>query len=127
MEIELNIKSNDNNEIQELFRLLSQTKQKIEIKTEPESEPQTIEKVKFPKIHGKARETVLQMLYYYNGGTINELIKHTDIKRSSLSNILSTLVKEGLAETSSTWPKVYYIKGENAELKEVLKNVPKGK
>jgi len=80
-------------------------------------------KVKFPSIHGTAKDTILKIIEHIKGGSIYDIQSQTNIKLNTIRQKLTELIKDGEIERSDCKPSVYYIKGKNYALLETLKNV----
>lgn len=74
---------------------------------------------KIPKVHGKIRDSIL-LAVEGTGLNNKEIAKKTSYSYYSVAQETNKMVKEGLLEQSNTKPYIYYIKGENVDLKEAL-------
>lgn len=94
-----------------------------EIKKKPKDEPRNLEGIWFPKIHGKTRETVLDIVKRLEYCSRLEVSKVTDIAESTITGTLSSLKKEGILDSSNDKPKKYWIKDKgDPRLKDALSN-----
>ena len=78
------------------------------------------EKLEIPRIHGKSEDSILLAIKQKNGLTIKELEKITGYSYGAINTKLIKLKREGKVERSAIMPYVYYIKGENTDLKEAI-------
>jgi predicted HTH transcriptional regulator len=98
----------------------SPTPEPVEV---PENEPKEVKKKKWVAIYGRKEQIILEIIKYLGGAKAYEIAERCPYSVEGIGNVLCKLKKEGKVETSSAKPYTYYIRGENTEVKELLKNV----
>ena len=73
-----------------------------------------------PKYPGKGKEGILIALREGEGLTSHEITKMTGLAEDTVKNYLYQLNKEKKIDKSTTIPRIYYIKGENTDLKRMI-------
>lgn len=81
-------------------------------------------KTKFPKIHGKTRETILAIIRHLEGhATKQEILDQSNMSEASLQYYLWKLQKDGILMKSIEKPTRYFFKDEgDPTIGELLKN-----
>lgn len=80
----------------------------------------------FPAKRGEPEYAIKVVISKLNGADEKTIAERTQLSHGTVYAALSTLNKKGELEKSNTRPIIYYLKGENAELKQQLKHA-KGK
>lgn len=86
------------------------------------------QKVRFPKVHGRGKETVLAIIKYLEGSATREEISgETNMSDTTIKGYLWELQRDGFLAKSGERPPRYFFKNEgDPALKDMLKNF-KGK
>ena len=82
-------------------------------------------KKKYVRIHGMRDELIMKIINDYPGVTIRELANLSGYGESSIGPATVALMKDKKIERSLCMPYQYYLRGNNVDLKETLKNAKK--
>ena len=118
MEVSVTFDTNNEKDLESIKRM-----SEIFIDFLPTEEKKETEKVLYPKIYGKGKETVLLAINKNDGVRVSDLRTLTGLSMDTINQYLSKLVREKKVTKSNTTPRVYYKIGENSDLEKLF---PKG-
>lgn len=135
MKIKIELESDNYEEIEKITKALQiivdektiNTIQKPKEKSKESEKGKENNKVKFPKIHGKTTETIIEIVKYLESATLQEICNETDISKSTIMKTLPILRQQGILDSSIITPKRWFIKGNDPELNDMLKYVKRRK